>query len=681
MILSRNLRNFFLFCSILSVSLLFVACSKKDTGVFPQSITQTSGNLLLPENLQQYDFENRPKANIAPNPVGMNLICESKMLCYSYPQMASISYLFDGATQTQFIWRHSYPLLIEWPQPMLIDRLFLKTDESSITTLELYRMENYRWIPITAFSRSNSDGIDIVFSSSIETSKFVIIPFIGLNASISVSEMEIYGPIFGEFTITSPTNNSVFNLDESISFSGYGPASDVVWFSNIDGEFGTGNSFNTSGLSIGTHKIAFGLPGQIIARPVTGSIRSEETGNFKPGIITIKVGDDIDEIKVRIGNNEIPSAQILELSSLGALTTFEAIGYNSNGNEVGPVAVKWELSEGDVGADQPIRNGILTELNSNIGKIGVLSYNNATSSVVLDSKTVNFISFLSGTIKLTASLPNGVSKTIGIRLKQPTVYIALKYVEGIQPSGTVTSVSSLWVQKAQEVWGQENILTVKEYSPLTSTNNRVFESLPFDVSSETLFERLVPKQIPSFLNPLVNDVVADDHFRISFEEHVVTRQTNELFKKRVDGKIINIFIADDIYDSKWQECNTENPILLNTVWGAATISSNRYRNSISLVRINDMAESGICMGHPKDNNLDDFPIDQRCFLAHEIGHVLLNSGDATDDHVRSNDWSVGIWQNVMHEYSPGGSIMASQIREIYDYNKIKKSSSFFIMEE
>lgn len=62
--------------------------------------------------------------------------------------------------------------------------------------------------------------------------------------------------------IETPSNNSIFNEGDTISFSGTGTddidgnltGSDLVWVSSLDNQIGLGNSF-TTGLSVGTHTI------------------------------------------------------------------------------------------------------------------------------------------------------------------------------------------------------------------------------------------------------------------------------------------------------------------------------------------------------------------------------------------------------------------------------------------
>jgi len=63
--------------------------------------------------------------------------------------------------------------------------------------------------------------------------------------------------------ITSPSNGSTFTQGSSVTFSGTGSdtedgtlsSNSLVWTSSLDGQIGTGTSFASSGLSVGTHTI------------------------------------------------------------------------------------------------------------------------------------------------------------------------------------------------------------------------------------------------------------------------------------------------------------------------------------------------------------------------------------------------------------------------------------------
>lgn len=62
--------------------------------------------------------------------------------------------------------------------------------------------------------------------------------------------------------ISSPANNATFTEGDSVTFTGSASdtedgniSADIVWTSNLDGQIGTGASFTTSALSIGTHTV------------------------------------------------------------------------------------------------------------------------------------------------------------------------------------------------------------------------------------------------------------------------------------------------------------------------------------------------------------------------------------------------------------------------------------------
>ncbi len=63
-------------------------------------------------------------------------------------------------------------------------------------------------------------------------------------------------------TITAPADGSSFDEGTSVTFSGFASdaedgdlTSSLVWNSDLDGQIGTGGSFSTSTLSVGTHTI------------------------------------------------------------------------------------------------------------------------------------------------------------------------------------------------------------------------------------------------------------------------------------------------------------------------------------------------------------------------------------------------------------------------------------------
>ncbi|KAF1081566.1 MAG: hypothetical protein GQF41_2372 [Candidatus Rifleibacterium amylolyticum] len=476
----------------------------------------------------------------------------------------------------------------------------------------------------------------------------------------------------GDLTILNPHNNDVFDFGQSINFIGSqtGNITNIEWVSSIDGVFSANTlSVTKSNLSPGTHTIILqgiigGLPASIRSS-ARSQIRAAAVGDPVSDSITITVKEaQIDEIRLKFTDTGLIVPDPLKISSLKAILSFKAIGYLA-GAEIGPINVTWSLENGDVSPGS-IRAGLLNEMNSNVGKIAVFSGSVGTSSTIINSEVATYVSFLSGDISVKATYPNGVSKVISIQQKQPTVYLNMKYVQGISPLSAV----SLWVDKAKTIWGQENLLVIKEYSPLSTVGNTEFPSLPQEQSSEYLFSQLAPSQAPSFLNPLVGDVIADNFYSVGFEEHVVPRQSEELFKSRVIGeKLINVFISKAHYSAFKPEIEPE-PVEIKDLSGAA-ISSVRYYSRGTGQKINDKTESGIVITNISELP-GDIPDTDRRLLAHELGHILLQTGD---DHVLTSP------PNVMNDFAAGENILPSQIKIIYDYDKKKNPDSFFIVEE
>lgn len=86
---------------------------------------------------------------------------------------------------------------------------------------------------------------------------FWLIPLVSISCGV---DQENTSP---NATITSPKNDIIFNDGDNITFNGTSsdkedgtlPGSSLVWTSSIDGQIGTGTSFTTSSLSVGTHTI------------------------------------------------------------------------------------------------------------------------------------------------------------------------------------------------------------------------------------------------------------------------------------------------------------------------------------------------------------------------------------------------------------------------------------------
>jgi len=242
-------------------------------------------------------------------------------------------------------------------------------------------------------------------------------------------------------------------------------------------------------------------------------------------------------------NGEDPFA----VSSLGATTKFQAVAVSEDNTEIGPVSVKWDLEGGDVLSNQPIRNGILKELGSEtaqIGKIGVLSHENATSSTVLDSDTVKLISFLSGNIDLIATPPGGSPKKVSIRLKQPAISIKLNQISS-SPNNTLISE---WKNKVMQAWGVENIFQLLFLNSDVDVVSNVQLSNPTFLTGSSENQLVfIGKLAPDLEQVIVFDPILNANYG---GRHTFTRQLSRLLsEKRGYDKSITITITQRLLDT------------------------------------------------------------------------------------------------------------------------------------
>jgi len=89
-------------------------------------------------------------------------------------------------------------------------------------------------------------------------------------------------------SITSPTNSSVFVVDDTVNFNGsaINPFGSYTcsWDSNIDGSLGTGCNINISDLNIGTHLITLSITDSLETQTITSEIIIKD--HLVPTILT-----------------------------------------------------------------------------------------------------------------------------------------------------------------------------------------------------------------------------------------------------------------------------------------------------------------------------------------------------------------------------------------------------------
>jgi len=232
----------------------------------------------------------------------------------------------------------------------------------------------------------------------------------------------------------------------------------------------------------------------------------------------------------------------------------------------------------------------------------------------LDSETVKFVSFLSGNINLVASASNGISKTISIRLKQPTIYLDLKELDSVGPIPILPD----WKLLASQTWNAENLIAVKFRSAGTTTVlNQIFNpAFPPTESLETLLV-LCGIPLPDLLDVIVFDYLADSHYGHSI---TYTRQLSELANRNrsTTNTDINVYITKKLYFNKgyW-----------DFPGGWTSSSDDVYKREMSPSKIDDLNESNIALINPKYDSPGVYGLFKQSYLAHEIGHALMQYGD------------------------------------------------------
>ena len=120
-------------------------------------------------------------------------------------------------------------------------------------------------------------------------------------------------------TITSPTNNASFAQGASVSFAGTGTdpedgtltGASLVWTDNVSGQIGTGTSFSTTGLSVGTHTITL--------------TATDSQGAHGTATVTIVITGPTE--------NQSPTAHITSPTSGGIFTPGASISFAGTGSD------------------------------------------------------------------------------------------------------------------------------------------------------------------------------------------------------------------------------------------------------------------------------------------------------------------------------------------------------------
>ena len=342
---------------------------------------------------------------------------------------------------------------------------------------------------------------------------------------------------------------------------------------------------------------------------------------------------EITEIRIKdMTTGEFVDSASIEMSSIKGTRSFKAIGFN-NGTEVGPVAASWSLIGGDV-ASGSIREGILKELNVNVGKIGVFATAEGAKSTVENAEQVDFVSYLSstptGNIKIQAAYGSLTPVEVSIRLKQPKISIKINKLDTVPDSPLIEE----WKRITVETWSQENLFVIYYVNSISDTvYNEILDNAELLLlTNEPNYLRIFQKENLDLKFIIVFDDLLNSIFggQITF-----TRQLERfLTQKRGNSKTITVAITHQlVYFDKPSPISLPgtaipvNPYELVRGWTSS--SRLTYKRSTPLTPINDATEAGISLKIISNYNASD-----TFSLAHEIGHILIRRAN---DHVREDN--------------------------------------------
>ncbi|MBF0500221.1 MAG: hypothetical protein HQM09_08815, partial [Candidatus Riflebacteria bacterium] len=401
----------------------------------------------------------------------------------------------------------------------------------------------------------------------------------------------------------------------------------------------------------------------------SASLNLQESKSSSPAPATMNLVSataraDVSKVKIVIRRvNPQADQDNYEVGFRKEKTQFKAIAVSEAGES--PIAVDWSLEDGLATTD--LQLGILKELKqADYKKIGDIN----GSDTVSQTEEVTFTSYLPGSITLVAA---GKGKTVcaTIRIKQPTVYLSIKAVDGI---GDLSQLSD-WTNTTKKIWLQgNNFLNVQirhgySVENLPWVNNASFTPAPYP-SSEQFFV--------NWTNGiwLASPLVEDFYLSSSNNNHwIVPRLTRELLSQKRSFELTSGLESDvNIYfiSQAWYGIPFTPPQFKPVAgW---TICANNYYYPGGNKKIEDFTSSGIVLSRDSKEVLRE---DFGHTLAHEMGHLLLQSSLYDNSSEDLNDCP----DNLMQGGGIGTVIAATQAVMIYDYETKKPLTSRFVKEE
>ena len=339
-------------------------------------------------------------------------------------------------------------------------------------------------------------------------------------------------------------------------------------------------------------------------------------------------------------------------------TKFSA--YERFGGDETPIRVTWRLIEGD--ATTTLRLGILNELDSNVGKIGVLSDGIATYSIIDAAEKTSFFSLLPGNISLEIEDDKQTKKTVRIRIKQPSLRIFFRALT----SQSQIPYFDLWRNTAKSAWEKEGLFSLDFLASTPAYfDNREFDPVLDPFQSYEYFLASQTGRLPSLLDVIVFDDRANGHFGHPL---VLTRQAEELaHTDRKSDPGINVYIGSHLLSSQFNPFDPLNP--LGSHPGGWTVSSDdSFLRQSMPQKVSEGQDSAIFLINPEINSATSTHLFLSRYFAHELGHILIQSGNehTVDGQIDGNPWPT---TNLMSETNQADLLVPRQLIQALGYEK------------
>lgn len=659
---------------LLGLVCFLTACSRGENpagvGILPEKETQVNPSIsawIYPNNIA-------PQAAPSANSVDS----------YQYPRYIP-SRAIDGDDYTSwrsqaYVWGTYFQL--QWSQPATFDRIYIYQGgyynygenyggllpSQTIASLRYFNGQTYVNIypvyPSLPTVQDRYQGRVKEFSLAIPITTTSLRVYVNTGGGsggiedykVRITNIQVFGTLAppASLDIAEPAENSIINegMPTTFKVNVAGDVSGLTWKTS----FPSANTPIGSGAEIPVDSLATNPATNLTDHVITVS-GTTQAGTTVSDSITVKVLR-LREIKIQsngVTNDTYP------VSYRAAKTPFNAIGVYADDSEKN-LPVIWSLIpiSGQPSSQDSMRAKILIALNQEqyrpTGLSDIPSKNIGTlcdvtgkcgieepSSPSLKTSSIRFVSFLSGQIRLQASLGESrPSKTITIRIKQPNVFLNFNVIMSLEPLPSLPESFSV----ISTTWGMEEIFHFEPTVcpgasyvatiPYSIITNQTFAPPDVEVSSEQQLLDWFHEGSISFLNPLVNDMTVNENAEldpVKINEgkppSAITRQAKEIFSKNHQSGI-NFY-----YTQIPRKETAAGAYSVAFIEGLAHSFHSDAFIELSGSKINESLFSGVIL-----QKLDyPFPLKhERKILAHEIGHMLMHGlpvgeHDVPDDNL------------------------------------------------